>query len=189
MGFNLTFTMMEIGARPIQEEAFYRFLTAFPSSRILAFEVDEKLCEEMNNTNGHQIRYYPYAIGKTTEERPFYITRHPMCSSLYRPNEQIMSMFQNLDVARLERTCFLNTISADQFIAQHHISDPVDFIKIDIQGAELEVFQGAKKLLKDVLMIVCEVEFVPLYHNQPLFGDVAAFLQKHGFVFHKFFGA
>ena len=34
-------------------------------------------------------------------------------------------------------------------------------------------------------MIECEVEFVPLYKSQPLFGDVQCFLRDRGFVLHK----
>ena len=36
------------------------------------------------------------------------------------------------------------------------------------------------------LAIVSEVEFVPHYINQPLFGDVCAFLAEKGIMFHKF---
>ena len=42
--------------------------------------------------------------------------------------------------------------------------------------------------LKEVVAIVCEVEFIPLYLNQPLFGDVCTFLTTQGLMFHKFLG-
>jgi hypothetical protein len=67
-----------------------------------------------------------------------------------------------------------------------HVGNAAEFIKIDVQGAELDIFQGGLQALKDVLFIVTEVEFVELYHGQPLFGDVSSFLQKQGFMFHKF---
>lgn len=45
----LTFTMLEIGALPVegQKEPFYQLLDIFPESRIIAFEVDKKLCEQL----------------------------------------------------------------------------------------------------------------------------------------------
>ena len=43
--------------------------------------------------------------------------------------------------------------------------DCIDFIKIDVQGAELDVFKGGKKALENVLKIICEMEFVPLYES------------------------
>ncbi|MBI3778768.1 MAG: FkbM family methyltransferase [Gammaproteobacteria bacterium] len=85
----------------------------------------------------------------------------------------------------LKETITIKTVSLDHFIAVNHIP-AVDFIKIDIQGAELDVFQGGVSALKNVLAIMTEVEFFPLYENQPLFGDVYEFLVKSDFIFHKF---
>ena len=47
---------------------------------------------------------------------------------------------------------------------------------------------GGVGTLTDVVAIASEVEFIPLYIDQPLFGDVCAFLAKHDFMFHKFLG-
>jgi hypothetical protein len=60
-------------------------------------------------------------------------------------------------------------------------------VKIDIQGGELMAFQNATKRLADALVIQTEVEFLPLYVDQPLFGDVDVFLRSQGYVFHRFF--
>ena len=79
------------------------------------------------------------------------------------------------------------TVSLDRFAADHAVTG-VDFIKIDVQGAELDVFAGGVATLRDVVCIVSEVEFVPLYVDQPLFGDVCRFLTEHGLMFHKFLG-
>ncbi len=43
---------------------------------------------------------------------------------------------------------------------------------------------GTKKL-QDVLVVETEVEFLALYKDQPLFGDLQVFLRDHGFVLHK----
>ena len=63
----------------------------------------------------------------------------------------------------------------------------VDYLKIDVQGAEVDVFNGAKNLLADIMVIHTEVEFVPLYIDQPLFAEVDQLLRKNGFLFHKFY--
>ena len=91
-----------------------------------------------------------------------------------------------MNVAYLKNVTEIDTISLDDFKKIEQIKS-IDFIKIDIQGAELDVFKGASNILKDVLMIVSEVEFVEHYKNQPLFGDVSDFLKKN-FMFHKFLG-
>ncbi len=185
---SLRFTILEIGALPLGEnEGFHFLLEAFPGSRIIAFEVDDGLCENLNKKAQAGLQYYPIALGRTEEKRHFYQTMHPMCSSLYMPNEKLLDRYNNLEVARLKSIDTMNTVSLDYFVSNHDIGS-IDFIKIDIQGAELEVFEGGATSLKDTLGIVSEVEFVPLYENQPLFGDVCAFLAKQGIVFHKFLG-
>lgn len=183
----LTFNVLEIGALPIEghPEPFHSLIPLFPGSRINAFEVDPDLCERLNGKAINGLVYHPVALGKREEERPFYMTRHPMCASLYKSNERLIERYNNMEVAMLKEVITIKTVSLDHFIAVNNIP-AVDFIKIDIQGAELDVFQGGMSVLKNVLAIVTEVEFFPLYENQPLFGDVYEFLVKSGFIFHKF---
>jgi hypothetical protein len=61
-------------------------------------------------------------------------------------------------------------------------------VKIDVQGAELDVFEGLGRKLEDVLVIWAEVEFIPIYENQPLFSEIEQFLRSRGFMFHSFDG-
>ena len=139
----------------------------------------------MNINSREGVKYYPYALGKANERRKLYITQDPMCCSLYKPNEELLKLYNNLEVAYLKEETEIDTVSLDYFIDKHEIGN-IDFIKIDVQGAELDIFQGASKTLKNVLKIVCEVEFVPHYQNQPLFGDVCNHLIKHDLMFNKF---
>lgn len=186
-GYELHFTIFEVGALPMGEEPFYRLLPLFPGSRIIAFEPDESLCESQNKSTRTGVTFYPAALGRTEEQRDFYVTEHPMCSSLYPPNEDLLSRYNNMDVARLKKVTSVATVSLDGFVSSHSIG-PVDFIKIDIQGAELEVFQGGVRTLANVLAIVSEAELIEHYVDQPLFGDVCAFLSKQGLQFQKFLG-
>lgn len=186
---DINFKIIEIGALQIQDqkEPFYELLDYFPSSKIIGFEIEKEVCEKMNSNSREGINYYPYALGKTNEKRKLYITKHPMCCSLYKPNEELIKLYNNFEVAYLKEETDIDTVSLDYFLDKHKIGN-IDFIKIDVQGAELDVFQGASKALKNVLKIVCEVEFVHHYQNQPLFGDVCNYLVKHDLMFNKFLG-
>jgi FkbM family methyltransferase len=183
----LSFTILEIGALPLQgqKEPFHQLLDIFPDSRIIAFEVDKNLCDQLNRNAKRGIRFFPIALGRKEERRPFYVTNNPMCSSLYRPNEDFISLYNNMEVAMLKKVESIETVSLDHFTAENHV-ESVDFIKIDIQGAELDVFQGGMDTLQNVVAIVSEVEFVHHYVDQPLFGDVCAFLAEQDIMFHKF---
>lgn len=188
-GVSLAFNLLDIGARPVegQDEPFRRLLSLFPASRLSAVEIDPVLCEELNRSAAPNVRYYPCALGRTDEVRTLHVTAHPMCSSLYPTDERYIDMFQNLEDMRPARTMEVSTISLDRFAEQYALG-ALDFVKLDIQGAELEVLRGGTGVLGDILMMISEVEFVPLYRGQPLYGDVDAFLRSHGFMLHKLLG-
>jgi FkbM family methyltransferase len=188
-GINISFTIIEIGALKLnkEKESFYELLDYFPSSKIIGFEIEKEVCEKMNSESLKGIKYYPYALGKANEKRKLYITQHPMCSSLYKPNETFNKLYNNLEVTNLKDEIEIDTITLDYFIDKHDIGN-IDFIKIDVQGAELDIFKGASNALKNVLNIVCEVEFIDVYENQPLFGDICNYLSQYNLMFNKFLG-
>ncbi|PQP54937.1 FkbM family methyltransferase, partial [Mycolicibacterium austroafricanum] len=62
----------------------------------------------------------------------------------------------------------------------------LDFLKIDIQGGELAVFQNGRTKLADAVAIQTEVSFVTLYRDQPTMGDVDVEMRSQGFVPHCF---
>tara|TARA_B100000575_G_scaffold47955_1_gene35000 strand:- start:163 stop:1017 length:855 start_codon:yes stop_codon:yes gene_type:complete len=186
---NCIFNLLEIGAAKTgkTKEPFYKILDYFPHSKIIGFEIDKKVCDKMNSEASEGIKYYPYALGKANERKKLYNTQAPMCTSLYKPNEKLISLYNNLDFAYLKNETEIETITLDNFISKNSI-DNLDFIKIDTQGSELDIFNGGKNSLKNVVKIICEVEFVPIYEDQPLFGDVNKFLNENGFMFNKFLG-
>ena len=183
------FKILEIGALQIENSKprFYKLLEYFPLSKIIGFEIEKDACDEMNSKAAKGIKYYPHALGEKNERRKLYITEHPMCTSLYKPIEILPKLYQNLQFMNLKKETEIETITLDTFAEQYSIED-VDFIKIDVQGAELDIFKGGKKLLNNVLKIVCEVEFIPLYQDQPLFADVTKYLNQNDFMFNKFVG-
>ena len=63
----------------------------------------------------------------------------------------------------------------------------MDYLKIDIQGGELMVFENAAQKLRDCLVIHTEAMFIPMYVDQPLYADQAACLARFGLLMHKFY--
>ncbi len=190
-GVNLKLTMLEVGAIPLGSDAkepFHHFLTTFPGSRVIAFEVDKEECDRLNKIAPPGIEFHAQALGRAEETRDFYVAAAPMCSSLYPPNQEYCDLFHSLgELVRTTKKIKIDTVSLDHFAHSAGISN-VDFIKIDIQGAELEFFQGGQKTLQNVVAIVTEVEFEPIYVGQPLYEDVTVYLRAEGFSFHKFLG-
>lgn len=60
---------------------------------------------------------------------------------------------------------------------------PIDFLHMDIQGAELQALRGAERLLRErrIRLIYAEVLIFPLYRDQPFYWDLGQFLNAHGF--------
>ena len=55
----------------------------------------------------------------------------------------------------------------------------VDFMKIDVQGAELDVLKGGVNYLKNNLVgLESEVEFSSMYQDQPLFSELEIFVRQ-----------
>jgi FkbM family methyltransferase len=183
----VSFHALEIGAAPIEghPEPFHQLLDLFPGSRITAFEVDDRLCRDQNAKARPGVRFYPVILGRAEEMRTLHITADPLCSSLYEPNVALIQQYCHMDAARPVSSTTVMTSSLDGFARSEDIRD-IDFIKIDVQGGELDVFAGGQEILGDAVMIVTEVEFVRQYVGQPLFGDISAFLEKFDFMFQNF---
>ena len=56
------------------------------------------------------------------------------------------------------------------------------FIKIDTQGFEWEVLNGAKNTISRASGIICELSLVPLYDNQRLWREIIDRLDSEGFM-------
>jgi FkbM family methyltransferase len=55
------------------------------------------------------------------------------------------------------------------------------WLKVDVQGYELHVLQGAARNLARIDSLELEVSLVELYEGQPLFDEVLRFVQEAGF--------
>ncbi|WP_353932707.1 FkbM family methyltransferase [Okeanomitos corallinicola TIOX110] len=183
-------TICNVGSRKISSADDYGvgdWNIFAPNLTIYGFDADADACEEaeaeleargINWTEKH----IPLALGKSVGESTLYVTKDHACSSLYKPNEPFISRFAYLsELMDLDFTIELETTTLDTFCQAEGI-DSIDFLQIDVQGADLEVLQGASEILsRGVLGIQIEVEFSPLYLNQPLFADVDIHLRKNGF--------
>ncbi|NJK64943.1 MAG: FkbM family methyltransferase [Synechococcaceae cyanobacterium SM2_3_1] len=184
----LDLTMCIIGSRKVgpEDQLYSQGWHVFaPNLRVIGFEPDQQACDVLNQEAASLSwveEHFPLALAETDGLVPFYITRNPACSSLYKPNEPLLNRFKGLrDQVELKKEDVLAVISLDQFCDFYEINK-VDVIQLDVQGADLNILRGGLKTLTQVLSITVEVEFSPLYEGQPLFADVDIFLRNQGFV-------
>lgn len=153
-------------------------------ARVLGFEPNPTECERLNREYGKPHQFFPYFVGDG-KPATFHETNWVLTGSLYEPNTPLLEKFQNLSelVTPVARHA-VNTTRIDDIAG---ITD-VDFVKIDIQGGELAVFQNAGRILSQTLLIQTEVEFLKRYKGQPLFAELDICLRSAGFQFHAFNG-
>jgi hypothetical protein len=103
-------------------------------------------------------------------------------SSLFEPNTSLLAKFQNLEeLVRVKKTHQVETRRLDDIPEL----EGTDYLKIDVQGAELLVFDGAARVLDNALVVHTEVQFVQLYKDTPLFGEIDIHLRSKGFTLHR----
>lgn len=106
------------------------------------------------------------------------LTQSPGCSSIFDPNRSILKRFPEVDRFNISKKINFQCDTIDNLYANNDI-DRIDFVKIDVQGAELEILKGGKSFFKDNLVgIEIEVEFLEVYKDQPLFSEIDHFVRK-----------
>lgn len=113
--------------------------------------------------------------------KEIHLCKAPMTSSIYEPNREYIEKFSEADRFDIISKEKLDATTIDKLEKKG-----LDFIKLDIQGGELDALKGAEKSLTNCLGVEVEVEFLPIYKNQPLYSDVTSYLQKHDFEFIDF---
>lgn len=175
--------IVDIGASRLWYEAGYKQLLDMGVANVTGFEPNPEEYENLLKLAGENESYIEAFIGKGGPAT-YYETNLSHTGSLYKPNFELINKFQNLsELMAVERETTVQTSSLDSFL-----SLPVDFLKIDVQGAELDVLQGAQSKLEETLAIQVEVEFLEIYEKQPLFSEIDQFLRRKGFIFHCFEG-
>jgi FkbM family methyltransferase len=176
--------VLDVGASFLGEPPPYQPLLQSGAARLIGFEPDPQACEKLRRLYGPPSRFYPHFIG---DGRPgtYYQTNWAPTGSLLKPNTRVNEAFQNLH--ELMTPVAEHPVQTTRLDDVEELGD-VDFMKLDVQGAELMVLQAAERVLADVTVIQVEVEFLELYENQPLFADVDRYLRGQGFAFHTFLG-
>jgi len=188
-------TFFDIGACEGLSSVRYKYM--FPNATIFAFEpvpnnfkLVKKNQEKFNLENFH-----PYKLGLSNKKgnATFYISSGKpenkekpddnsvdfgnKSSSLFKPGKtkEIHPWL------KFKETITIETETLDNFCKNENISS-VDFIHMDVQGAELMVLEGAENMLKGIKSIWLEVERIALYKNQALKKDLELFLEENDFI-------
>ena len=172
--------LLDVGARDGIDPRWDPFAAVI---EVTAFEPDEAECERLQRAAGslaYPARFLPHALWReVAEDVPFHVANWPVASSFYAPNDEFLRAFP---VARgLLATKEVRSIAAttlDSVRDEYGVG--CDVLKLDVEGAELDVLRGGEGVLAEALILEVEVELSPLFAGQPLFADVDAHLRERG---------
>lgn len=169
-------TLIDIGANKGQFSLAFRYTNE--KANILAFEPLPDAASRYLSVFGEdeKVKLQQVALSDRKGEAEFFVTDRQDSSSLFRPGEGELEAFG----VREQKAIQVPIERLDSMVDFSSLTHPVA-MKIDVQGAELNVLKGCN-CLDHVDFIYVELSFVSLYEGQPLFNDVASYLQEQGFV-------
>lgn len=145
--------VMDIGGNVGQYAVLFSSLVG-PSGRVISFEPDpahRSVLVKNLELNGfrNQTRVEEFALSDLNGSHSFY-SRNDQMSSLVRSG--LGSNASEGDVSEY----VVKTTRLDDYLTQNELGFP-DWVKIDTEGAEINVLRGARELLRSSALLVCEL--------------------------------
>lgn len=107
----------------------------------------------------------------------FHLSNRAMSGSFLRKQSRLFSgeRAPQVEVSEVKKVV---SVTLDELLS----GVPVDFLKVDTEGSELEVLLGAEGMLRtSVIGVRAEVAFNEVFCGAPLFCDIDKFLRSRGF--------
>ena len=141
-----------------------------PKASFQLFEANP-VCETFLKKTG--LPYHRIALSKTKGKRVFH-SNNSTGDSFYPENTELSGAFgwQEKEV---------ETADLDSFAQQNHLPPP-DWIKLDVQGAELDVLTGGKYLFSKTKFLLTEIPLLPYNLGAPSFSDYLDAFGAAGFL-------
>lgn len=121
------------------------------------------------------------ALGKAAATAAINVTRETVFSSFLKPNAASAEWFG--DASAIQNVSLVGVRRLDQLFDEvtQNLTSPRVFLKIDTQGWDMQVVQGAEGILDRVEAMQTEMSVQPIYHNMPSMSDALSKLDRMGF--------
>lgn len=151
------------------------------NGRIISFEPISAAWEELSQVSRSDSLWEVApraAIGERDGEVEIHVSGNSFSSSLLSMLDSHVEALPSSSYVRTERVPMLRL---DNIGPQYFSADSVLFIKIDTQGYESQVLQGAERVLERTVGLKVELSLSPLYDGQSLYREIAGDLEAKGF--------
>lgn len=172
--------VVDIGARGGVDEDLLAIAWA---CSVYGFESEPAEAERMRQQVDHRwkaVHILPYAVAGRLGSGTLYLPESEQGASLIRHNPEMVDRFgfENLHIVRKEVD--VPTVTLDS-LHQSGELPAVDYMKIDIEGAELDVLKAGQSVLRHCSALKIETSFLPQRMSQPLIWDLVPFMKAAGF--------
>lgn len=148
--------------------------------RIVSFEPVPECFEELRRRSARDPRWtaVPAALGAEDGRRPLHVTAGTEFSSLLAPSEYARRTFWGSAVTRMEEVPVrrLDGLWADHVRAGERVH-----LKLDTQGYDQQVLDGARPVLDRVASVQTEVAVQVVYEGAPRYAEALPRLEAIGF--------
>ena len=177
---NGTTIVMDVGARYGMHPTWRAYKG---NTKYLMFEPDGVEASRLrSNLDKDVFEIFETALDKQEGERTFYLLKHRGLSSFLKPDLN-SECFRRLKPgqAGIEKEIKIKTRTIDALMDERGIK--VDFLKVDTEGTEHDVIEGASAQLDDcILGVRSSCNFQPCFVGQKLFSATHDYLMAKGFV-------
>lgn len=161
-----------------------RLLDAFPQAAVYCFEPDARSFAELRRLAADCARITPVnaALGDAEGDATLFLNKFDQTNSLLPTAPGASRYLVRVDGMERQAQRTVSVTTLDRFCAERGI-ERVDLLKLDTQGYELRVLEGARGLIGrlSIPLIYLELNFVQYYEEQPLFPEVYNYLYEHGY--------
>lgn len=173
--------VFDVGAHHGQTALAYNKL--FNSSEIYSFEpFDESYTALITTVKSFSnIKAFNTALSNITGEVDFHSNQSSATNSIFATHQEGAAIW-DVDLLNTLNKIKVPVTTIDAFVATHNISH-IDILKIDTQGTEYLVIEGALDSIKagKIKLIYMEILTLPTYVNQKKFDEILLLLRTHGF--------
>lgn len=170
VGANYGQTALEYVSR-FQNCSIYSFEPFYESFKVLKTNVKEY----------PNVQIYNLAFGDTIGKINFNSNTVSATNSILETDEHASSVWGNNLLDTIEKTEVPIT-TIDNFVYEQKISE-IDILKIDVQGYEFNVIEGARHLIlrNGVKVIYMEIIILPTYQKQKSLDEILALMRSNNF--------
>lgn len=174
--------LVDVGASPIDGAPPYSAIYESGRADLVGFEPDEAQFARLQALQLPRATFLRLALGDGHEHQ-LRVCRAPGMTSLLEPDSEVLEHFHGFgEWGKVEERVPLRTRRLDDVPEARGC----DYLKLDVQGGELDVLRHGAEVLADCLVVHTEVQFVPFYLDQPLFAELDQLLRAAGFWLHRF---